>query len=53
MTMSETLTASLARLPVTFRDIEAAAGVLARSVKQTRASIPAARCPISLAQMFG
>ena len=36
MTMSETLTASLARLPVTFGDIEAAAGVLARSVKQTR-----------------
>ena len=36
MTMGETLTASLTRLPVTFRDIEAAAGVLARSVKQTR-----------------
>lgn len=36
MTMSETLTASLTRLPVTFRDIEAAAGMLARSVKQTR-----------------
>ena len=35
MTMSETLTASLTRLPVTFRDIEAAAGVLARSVKRT------------------
>ncbi len=35
MTMSETLTASLARLPVTLRDIEAAAGVLAGSVKRT------------------
>jgi threonine dehydratase len=35
MTMSETLTASLTRLPVTFRDIEAAAGVLAGSVKRT------------------
>ncbi|MGB8603760.1 threonine ammonia-lyase [Bradyrhizobium sp.] len=33
--MSETLTASLTRLPVTFRDIEAAAGVLAGSVKRT------------------
>ena len=33
--MSETLTASLARLPVTFADIEAAAGVLAGSVKRT------------------
>ena len=36
MTMTETLTASLARLPVTFRDIEAAAGVLAGSVERTR-----------------
>jgi threonine dehydratase len=35
MTMSETLTASLARLPVTFPAIEAAAGVLAGSVKRT------------------
>jgi threonine dehydratase len=35
MTMSDTLTASLARLPVTLRDIEAAAGVLAGSVKRT------------------
>ena len=35
MTMGETLTASLTRLPVTFRDIEAAAGVLAGSVKRT------------------
>jgi threonine dehydratase len=35
MMMSETLTASLARLSVTFRDIEAAAGVLAGSVKRT------------------
>jgi threonine dehydratase len=35
MTMTETLTASLARLPVTLRDIEAAAGVLAGSVKRT------------------
>ncbi len=35
MTMSETLTASLARLPVTLRDIEAAAGVLAGFVKRT------------------
>src|SRR6202142_4236174 len=33
--MSETLTASLARLPVTLRDIDAAAGVLAGSVKRT------------------
>jgi threonine dehydratase len=35
MTMTETLTASLARLPVTLRDIEAAAGVLAGFVKRT------------------
>jgi len=35
MTMSETLRASLARLPVTLRDIEAAAGVLAGFVKDT------------------
>src|SRR6202158_3648555 len=35
MTMSETLRASLARLPVTLRDIEAAAAVLAGSVKRT------------------
>ena len=35
MTMSETLKASLTRLPVTFRDIEAAAGVLAGFVKRT------------------
>jgi threonine dehydratase len=35
MTMSETLRNSLARLPVTFRDVEAAAGVLAGFVKQT------------------
>jgi threonine dehydratase len=35
MTMSETLTASLARLPVTPRDIEAAASVLAGHVKRT------------------
>jgi threonine dehydratase len=35
MTMSETLAASLARLPVTFRDIEAAAAVLADHVKRT------------------
>src|SRR5229473_7370553 len=35
MTMSETLRASLARLPITLRDIEAAAGVLAGSVKRT------------------
>jgi threonine dehydratase len=35
MTMSDTLTASLARLPVTLRDIEAAAGVLAGFVRQT------------------
>ena len=35
MTMGETLTASLTRLPVTFRNIEAAAGVLAGSVKRT------------------
>jgi len=33
--MSETLRASLARLPVTLRDIEAAAGVLAGFVKDT------------------
>jgi len=33
--MTETLTASLARLPVTLRDIEAAAGVLAGFVKRT------------------
>src|SRR4030081_1528412 len=33
--MTETSTASLASLPVTFRDIEAAAAVLAGSVKQT------------------
>ena len=33
--MNETLTASLARLPVTLRDIEAAAAVLAGSVKRT------------------
>jgi threonine dehydratase len=35
MTMTETLTASLARLPVTLRDVEAAAGVLAGFVKRT------------------
>ncbi len=35
MTMNETPTASLARLPVTLRDIEAAAGVLAGVVRQT------------------
>ncbi len=35
MTMSETLTASLARLPFTLRDIEAAASVLAGHVKRT------------------
>jgi len=35
MTMSETSKASLARLPVTLRDIEAAAGVLAGFVKRT------------------
>jgi threonine dehydratase len=35
MTMTETLTASLARLPVTLRDIEAAAGVLDGFVKRT------------------
>jgi threonine dehydratase len=35
MTMSETLRDSLAQLPVTLRDIEAAAGVLAGFVKQT------------------
>jgi threonine dehydratase len=35
MTMSETLRNSLAQLPVTLRDIEAAAGVLAGFVKQT------------------
>src|SRR5437879_7749990 len=35
MAMSETLRASLARLPVTLRDIEAAAAVLAGSVKRT------------------
>jgi threonine dehydratase len=35
MTMSETLRNSLAHLPVTLRDIEAAAGVLAGFVKQT------------------
>jgi threonine dehydratase len=33
--MTETLTASLAQLPVTLRDIEAAAGVLAGFVKRT------------------
>jgi threonine dehydratase len=33
--MSESLTASLARLPVTLRDIETAAGVLAGAVRQT------------------
>jgi threonine dehydratase len=33
--MDETLTASLARLPVTLRDVEAAAGVVAGSVKRT------------------
>jgi threonine dehydratase len=33
--MTETLTAALARLPVTLRDVEAAAGVLAGSVKRT------------------
>jgi threonine dehydratase len=33
--MTETLRASLAQLPVTFRDIEAAAGVLAGFVKRT------------------
>src|SRR6186997_1361983 len=35
MTMTETLKASLAHLPVTLRDIEAAAGVLAGFVKRT------------------
>jgi threonine dehydratase len=35
MPMSETLTASLARLPVTLRDIETAAGVLDGFVKRT------------------
>ena len=35
MTMSETLRNSLAQLPVTLRNIEAAAGVLAGFVKQT------------------
>lgn len=35
MTISKTLAASLARLPVTFGDIEAAAGVLADHVKRT------------------
>jgi threonine dehydratase len=35
MTMTETLKASLAGLPVTLRDIEAAAGVLAGFVKRT------------------
>jgi threonine dehydratase len=35
MTMTETSSASLARLPVTLRDIEAAAGVLAGFVKRT------------------
>jgi threonine dehydratase len=35
MTMSETPTAALARLPVTLRDVEAAAGVLAGFVKRT------------------
>jgi threonine dehydratase len=35
MTMSETLTASLARLPVSLRDIEAAAGALRGVVRQT------------------
>jgi threonine dehydratase len=35
MTMSETLTASLAQLPVTLRDVEAAASVLAGFVKRT------------------
>ena len=35
MTMDETLPVSLARLPVTLSDIEAAAGVLAGSVKRT------------------
>ena len=35
MTMSETLTASLAQLPVTLADIEAAAGVLEGFVRQT------------------
>src|ERR1700719_3604504 len=35
MTMSETLRKSPAHLPVTLRDIEAAAGVLAGFVKQT------------------
>ena len=33
--MSETLTASLASLPVTLRDVEAAAGVIAGFVKRT------------------
>ena len=33
--MSDTLTASLARLPVSLRDVEAAAGVLAGFVKRT------------------
>ena len=35
MTMSETIRNSLAHLPVTLRDIEAAAGVLAGFVKRT------------------
>src|SRR6202047_217958 len=35
MTMDETLSASLARLPITLSDIEAAAGVLAGFVKRT------------------
>jgi threonine dehydratase len=35
MTMTETLKASLANLPVTLRDVEAAAGVLAGFVKRT------------------
>ena len=33
--MSETLTASLARLPVTLRDVEAAAGVIDGFVRRT------------------
>ena len=37
MTMTETLKASLARLPVTLRDIEAAASVLAGFVTRTSA----------------
>jgi threonine dehydratase len=35
MTMDETLSASLARLPITLSDIEAAAGVLAGFVERT------------------